>query len=71
MVNKGSNSADFVRFRPHIYACTQQSLPPLWAAIINDYTNAIKVYEDYINFKIEQAENRKSIEKKLVFQINR
>ena len=28
-VNKGSNFADFVRFRAHTYARTQQSLPPL------------------------------------------
>ena len=33
MVNKGSSFADFVRFRPHTHAHTQQSLPPLWAAI--------------------------------------
>ena len=35
MVNKGSSFADFVRFRPHTYARTQQYLPPLWAAIKN------------------------------------
>ena len=29
LVNKGSNFADFVRSRPHTYARTQQSLPPL------------------------------------------
>ena len=29
LVNKDSNFADFVRFRPHTYARTQQSLPPL------------------------------------------
>ena len=34
MVNKGSNFADFVRFRQHNYARTQQSLLQLWAAII-------------------------------------
>ena len=33
MVNKGSHLADFVRFRPHTYTRTQQSLPTLWAAI--------------------------------------
>ena len=33
MINKGSRLADFVRFRPHTYARTQQSLPPLWPAI--------------------------------------
>ena len=27
LVNKGSNFADFVRFRPHTYARNQQSLP--------------------------------------------
>ena len=31
MANKGSHFADFVRVSPHTY--TQQSLPPLWAAI--------------------------------------
>ena len=36
MVNKGSSFADFVRFRPYTYARTQQSLPPLWVAIILD-----------------------------------
>ena len=33
MVTKGSSFADFVRFRPNTYACTQQSWPlfkPLW-----------------------------------------
>ena len=34
MVNKGSSFGDFVRFRPHNYARTQQSLPSLWAAIM-------------------------------------
>ena len=34
LVNKGSNFEDFVRFRPHTYTRTQQSLPPLWAAIM-------------------------------------
>ena len=33
MDNKGSSFADFVRFRPHTYARTQQSLPPLWPAV--------------------------------------
>ena len=33
MVNKCSRFADFVRFHPHTYACTQQSLQPLWTAI--------------------------------------
>ena len=33
LVNKNSNFADFVRFRPHTYTRTQQFLPPLWAAI--------------------------------------
>ena len=33
MVNKGSHFADFVRFHSHTYTRTQQSLPPLWAAI--------------------------------------
>ena len=33
MVNKDSHFADFVRFCPPTYTCTQQSLPPLWAAI--------------------------------------
>ena len=36
MVNEGSDFADFVRFRPHTtYRRTQQSLPPLWAALKN------------------------------------
>ena len=34
MVNKGSSFADFVRFHPHTYACIEQYLPPLWAAIM-------------------------------------
>ena len=33
MVNKDSRFADFERFRPPAYTCTQQSLPPSWAAI--------------------------------------
>ena len=37
MVNKGSHFADFVRFRPHTYTRTQQSLPPLWTAKSTDY----------------------------------
>ena len=39
MANKGSHFADFVRFRPHTYTRTQQSLPHLWAAI-NTLKNA-------------------------------
>ena len=34
MINKGSHFADFVRFRPHAYTRTEQSLPPLWVAIM-------------------------------------
>ena len=34
LVNQGSNFAEFVRFRPHSYAHTQQSLSPLWVATI-------------------------------------
>ena len=34
MVNKGSSFADFMRFHPHTYACIEQYLPPLWAAIM-------------------------------------
>ena len=34
MVNKGSHIADFVRFRPHTYTRTQQSLLPFRPAII-------------------------------------
>ena len=37
LVSKGSNFADFVRFRPHTYTRTQQSLPPLWVAISISY----------------------------------
>ena len=32
-ISDGLHIADFVRFRPHTYTRTQQSLPPLWAAI--------------------------------------
>ena len=35
MVNKSSSFADFVRYRPHTYARTRQSLPPLWAATLH------------------------------------
>ena len=35
MINKSSIFEDFVRFRLHTYARTQQSLPSLWAAIVN------------------------------------
>ena len=35
MVNKGSHFADFVRLRPYTYSRTQQSLPPLRAAIMH------------------------------------
>ena len=34
MVIVGSSFADFVRFLPHTFALTQQSLPPLWEVII-------------------------------------
>ena len=34
MVNKDTHFADFVRFRPQTDKRTQQSLPPLWAALI-------------------------------------
>ena len=34
MVIVGASFADFVRFLPHTFALTQQSLPPLWAAMI-------------------------------------
>ena len=34
MVNKGSNFLDFVRFHPHTYVHTQQSLAPLSVAIM-------------------------------------
>ena len=33
MVHKGSHFEDFVKFCPHTYTRTKQSLPPLWAAI--------------------------------------
>ena len=36
MVNKGSHFTDFVRFCPHTYTRTQQFLPPLWLAMINE-----------------------------------
>ena len=34
LVSKGSNFEDFVRFHPHTYTRTQQSLSSLWAVII-------------------------------------
>ena len=34
MVNKDTHFADFVKFRPQTDKRTQQSLPPLWAALI-------------------------------------
>ena len=37
MVNKGSSFVDFVIPRPRTYARTQQSLSPLWTAIIYTY----------------------------------
>ena len=40
MANKGSHFADFVRFRPHTYTRTQQSLPPLWVAKIFLHPNS-------------------------------
>ena len=51
MVNKAPQFADFVKFRPHTYTRTQQSLAPLWSAIINNYANVIKVFEGHIKFK--------------------
>ena len=40
LVNKGSNFEYFVRFHPHTYyTCTQQSLPPLWAAMKEEINN--------------------------------
>ena len=44
MVNKASSFADFVRFRRHTYARTQQSLPPVWAVIIYDIISEHKRY---------------------------
>ena len=41
MVNKGPSFPDFVRFRLHNYARTQQSLPPLWAAIKRLYHDRV------------------------------
>ena len=43
-MNKGSNFANFVRLRPHTYARTQQSLPPLWVAI-NTYPNILAIFQ--------------------------
>ena len=37
MVNNDSSFGDFVRFRPHTYARTQQSLPPLRVGIMFVY----------------------------------
>ena len=46
MVKKGSSFADFVRFHPHTYARTQQSLPPLWATtkknVVHQKTKVVK-----------------------------
>ena len=36
LANKGSNFVDFVGFRPHVWARTEQSLPPLWTVIKHD-----------------------------------
>ena len=41
MVNKGLHLADFVRFRSLTYTRTQQSLLPLWAAIIRNYNTFV------------------------------
>ena len=79
MVSKDSKFSDFVRSHPYTYTRTQQSRPPLWAAVNNDKTNVTKFHEDYVEFMFqfsansEQGENTKSAEKqrKLVFQKNR
>ena len=42
MVNKGSIFVDFVGFRPHTYARTQQSLPPFCAAMIDHKWKLLK-----------------------------
>ena len=42
MVNKGSSFADFVRFGPHTYACTQQSpYPLLFTEMINWHWHSV------------------------------
>ena len=51
MVTKGSRFADFVRFRPHTYARTQQSLPPLWVAINQKLFYILNLIRDLITFK--------------------
>ena len=50
MVNKGSRSANFVRFRPHTYARISQSLPPLWATKIKTF-NHKRLYDFYRTLK--------------------
>ena len=45
MVNKDSHFADFVGFRPHAYKRTQQSLPPLCAAISSE------IFKNYLQIK--------------------
>ena len=44
-VNKNSNFADFVRFRPHTYARTELSLPPFMG--VNYHKQAIQYHHIY------------------------
>ena len=44
MFNKGSQFADFVRFRPYSYTHTYQSLPPFWAAIKTKILPDFQIY---------------------------
>ena len=43
MVNKDSHFADYVRLCTHTYTRTQQSLPPLWAAMIRTGISCSKI----------------------------
>ena len=45
MVDKVSSFADFVRFPPHTYAGTQQSLSLLGAAIISYISALLKILQ--------------------------
>ena len=48
MVNKDSHFADSVRFRPHTYTCTQQSLSSLWAAVTHMHGLTANVRKDFL-----------------------
>ena len=68
MVKKGSHFADFVRFRPHTYTRTQQSLPPFWAAIM-EKSIEWKHKRKFSNLKIDIVGSLKSINLQRVYAI--